>query len=500
MRHSVVACCFGMLMIVCTAGGGMAAPLAYEQAIDHVRQLGAEGRYAEAEAILERLEQSYPDNPEVAAFQGRLALWQKRYAMAAQYVRRSLALRHDEELVRLLEQIEVRQQLAFVDSWLALGETSRALETLVQLCNQEREPYESCRRLGLLQLRLNQAGAAYTTLHRLQSRYPNDGDIALMALRALGANGGHAAALEQLQGLPLDWQQRPDAVALREELQLAFERLERQLHQEALDRLLKEGDGSGASQLFERLPHQEQAALVAGAPDLPYRLRQHNLRISGTLAGDSRGMPLEKQLDLSLTYRMPWLTMVVQGGWASRYGQSDQQAGLELYVRLSEDRRRNLMLAGSFSPGASFLPRSALGIELSQGSGNWEFGLGGNRLDFADDTVHLVVPRVTWYLAGGWSLGEQLYLVTENGSVTSQTTIGWEWGARIKTKLVVSIGEAGERMGDARDLERFFTVGGRLEAEYRFTPAVSLGAAFFYEHRDRLYEKSSGSLFVRYWW
>lgn len=500
MRLTLAVVCFAILLMASVVHGTSQVPANYEQAIDHARKISAEGRYGEAEALLRQLERDYPNNPEVTAFLGRLAAWQKQYAVASGYLRRSLAQRNELELRRLLEQVETLQQLEIISLWEATGETARAADALEQLCRQEREPYESCRRLGLLQLKLNQAGAAYTTLHRLQGRYPNDGDVALMALRALGASGNHAVALDQLQGLPPDWQQRPDAVALREELQLTLERLTRQQHLEELDRLLKEGDNSGARQLFERLPHQEQAALVVGAPDLPYRLRQQNLRIGGMLADDSRDMPLEKQLDLSMTYRMPWLTTVLQGGWVSRYGEHDAQAGMEFYIRLSEDRRRTLLFAGSFSPGASFLPRSAINTELSQGVGAWDLALGGTRLDFADDTVHLVVPRVTWYLAGGWSLGEQLYLVVENGSVTSQTTVAWEPSHRIKAKLGVTIGEAGERMGDARDLERFFTAGARLETEYRFTQSVSMGVQLFYEHRDSLYEKVGGGLFARYWW
>jgi len=500
MKCALAVACFAIVLLMSVVSSAFEKPLSYEQAIDHARQLGAQGRYTEAETILHRLEQTYPDNPEVAAFQGRLAFWQKRYATAAVYLRRALAKQNDQENSRLLEQVETLQQLEFVALWLAQGETARAQETLEQLCSQEREPYESCRRLGLLQLALHQASAAYTTLSQLRSRYPDDGDVALMALRALGASGNHAVALDQLQGLPVDWQQRPDAVALRQELQLARERTTRQQQQEALERLLQEGDVSGAHRLFAGLSQQERSTLEAGAPDLPYRLRQQNLRISGTLAGDSRGMPLEKQIDLSMSYRMPWLTTVLQGGWASRYGDHDAQAGIELYIRLSEDRRRTLMLAGSFSPGASFLPRSSISAELSQGVGSWDIALGGTRLAFVDDTVHLVVPRITRYLANGWSLGEQLYLVVENGSVTSLTTIGWEPSYRIKSKVSVTIGEAGERMGDARDLERFFTAGIRLETEYRFTPTVSMGAQLFYEHRDGLYEKAGGGLFFRYWW
>lgn len=500
MRRSLTTVCFGIILMACAVSDATEIPLSYEQAVAHVRQLSSQGRYTEAETVLRKLEQNYPDNPEVAAFLGRLKAWQKQYEASFVYLRLSLAQRRDPELASLLAQVETFLQLERIASWELAGETSRAVDALKQLCSQEREPYESCRRLGLLQLKMGEAEAAYQTLSQLRSRYSDDSDIALMTIRALGASSGYTNALARLDELPTNWQQRPDAVELRRKLQLTVEQGKRKQQQQELERLLKQGDVSGARLFFEDLPRQEQAALEHSAPALPYQLRQQNIRLSSTLAGDSRGMPLEKQFDLAVTYRMPWVTTVLQGGWASRYGEHDTRIGGELYVSLREDRRRILQLAGSFSPGASFLPRSALNAEVSQSVGNWELALGAMRLAFADETVHLAVPRLSWYLPNGWSLAEQLHVVVENGTLSSQTTVMWQPTYRFASRLGITIGEAGERLGDARDLARFFTVGARVESEYRFTPVVGMGVELFYEYRDRLYEKNGGGLFARYWW
>lgn len=500
MRSYFLTACLGAMLIVCVASHAAEVPLDYEQAIARVRQLSGEGRYAEAEMVLRQLEQHYPNNPEVAAFIGRLAAWQKQYDTAFVYLRCSLAQRHDHELSRLLERVETFMQLEQATSWERAGETSRALVVLEQLCSQRREPYESCRRLGLLQLKSGEADAAYRTFSRLRSQYADDSDLVLMSIRSLGASGRQADALEQLGELPADWQRRSDSVALRDELVLAMERMRRQKQQQELEQLLLAGDLNGARSFFESLVQQEQVDLELAEPALPYRLRQQNVRLGMLFADDSRGMPLEKQLDLALTYRMPGLTTVLQGGWVSRYGEHDAQLGGELYINLSEDRRRTLMLAGFFAPSASFLPHYALKAELGQAVGRWELALGGTRLAFADEAVHLVTPRLSWYLPNGWSLAEQLHVVVENGTVSSHTSVMWQPTYRVSSKLGVTIGETGERLGDARDLERFFTIGGRVESEYRVTPLVSMGAEFFYENRERLYEKTGGGLFIRRWW
>jgi|GEM_PF-3233671 len=500
MKRLCAVVCFVIGMLTCVCSHAVEAPLNYEQAVAHVRQLSGDGRYAEAETVLHQLQQTYPDNPEVTAFLGRLAAWQKKYATASAYLKLSLAHHSDPELARLLAQVETFQQLERSAAWELSGETARAVDALERLCSQEREPYESCRRLGLLQLKLGEADAAYQTLSRLHSRYADDGDIALMMIRAIGASSGQRAALNRLEALPKDWQQRTDAVALREELLLVVEQEKRQLQQQELERLLKQRDLGGAHRFFEQLPKEEQAALEKSDPTLHYRLRQQNLRLSGLLAGDSRGMPLEKQLDLAVTYRLPWLTTVLQGGWVSRYGLHDAQVGAEFYIPLTADHRSTLMLASSFCPSAAFLPRSALRAELGQGVGSWEVALGVTRLTFADEVVHLVAPRLSWYLPNGWSLTEQLHVVAESGTISTQTTLMWQPTYRHASRLGVTVGEAGERLGDARDLERFFTVGARVETEYRFTPVVSIGAELFYEYRERLYKKTGGGLFARYWW
>lgn len=189
------------MFLVLACGGAAAAtgePLVYEQGIERVRQLSAAGRYSEAEMLLERLSQRYPGNPELEAFSGRLAAWQKRFDLAIQAFQRSLRLRPSEEVAGELARVTDLQELQRATEQVEAGNLQHATVLLGELCHQGRERYESCRRLGAAQLRLGQISQARQTFQELCSHYPDDMDMLLLFARSLAEEQGATAALNQL--------------------------------------------------------------------------------------------------------------------------------------------------------------------------------------------------------------------------------------------------------------------------------------------------------------
>lgn len=245
----------------------------------------------------------------------------------------------------------------------------------------------------------------------------------------------------------------------------------------------------------KELEHAEKAGSLA-----QYRLRQNNLRIEGGIFAFSGDRPNEQDLAVTLTRHIGRLTAVVSGSQVRRFGLTDTQGGIEIYTPLGAHSPRSGHLAVTASPGASFLPRYTVGGEFYQGWSGMEGSLGFSRLGFSNSPANILIPGVTFYPTGTISVNERIYLVLDNGAVTSLTTLTWKPDPLFCAAYAVGVGSAAERFTSNVDLTRYFTLTNRVTSEYRITPTVSFGGELSHEYRRGLYTRTGATLFGRYWW
>jgi YaiO family outer membrane protein len=382
------------------------------------------------------------------ALQGRLYERQGRLQEAISCLQASLEKENLPEIRDELARTEIALLLADATRRKAAGDLEGAEQILRKIYESGRETYESGYNLGLVLLARRQYAQAVSLFDSLAVRYPKEYGFQHLAIEARILNG----------------------------------------------------DIDGARRLVNNLSPDQTALLTAERPDILYRIRRNNIRLSGGIASYSNGQPQGKNMSAALSQRLGSLTTVVQGGWTERYGKCDTQAALELYSGLGEKTERTVFLSLSVSPDASFLPRYTAGVEASQSWKDWDASVGVYRLVFRESSAFIFVPGLTCYFPYGWSINERLYFVLSNGTYSSVTTISYEPDHRLRTSASLSIGQTTERIGSSADLFRSSSYGVRLFGEYRLTPSISFGLEIYSEHRQGLYDRTGSTLFTRYWW
>jgi YaiO family outer membrane protein len=185
---------------------------------------------------------------------------------------------------------------------------------------------------------------------------------------------------------------------------------------------------------------------------------------------------------------------------AYRFGLHDNQVSLDVYSKLGEKTKRWGYISMSVSPDAQFLPKTAFGGEIYQGYGKSEISLGFRRMNFSDTSINMFFPGIIYYLSSGFALNEKIYIIPQNATFSLVSTLNYEPNYRFRGLYSLAAGNAADRIGSLQDLQKYDTVSNRLRAEYRFVPAVSIGAEISYEYRAHLYNTYGATLFSSYWW
>lgn len=409
-----------------------------------VQALAAKGEHARALAQLDTI----PSDPATEALRGRLLYRMGDLNGAQRAFRSSLAGQESAEVRKELVAAETAAELARADSLASSGDVSGAAHIWHELELSGRDTYTAGYRLAMADLRQRNYEGACQRLSQLALRYPQDSGFRHLYIESLILNGEEHAARQAIE-----------ALAPPELIRLAKER-----------------------------------------PDLLYRVRRNSLRLAGGLYGYSGNRPTEENLGATLSQRIGPVTAVLSGSRTRRFGLTDSQVGMEVHATLGKNTGRYGYLAATISPDASFLPRYTIGGELYQGWRAMEGSLGLFRQSFRKSDAHILIPGMTLYPTDTLSVNERVFVVLDSGAFTSLTTFSWEPDHRFRGSYSFGIGTAAERFSSSEDTTRYFTLTNRITAEYRLTPAISVGGEFVHEYRDGLYTRAGGILFARYWW
>lgn len=274
--------------------------------------------------------------------------------------------------------------------------------------------------------------------------------------------------------------------------------------------LVRAGEGKRAVEVLEGVPTEAREKLGRAREDLLLRARDNWLKFWGAGYDYSNGYRSEDALGLAVSRRFAGVTGLAGVSRTSRFGKTDTQLTLDLY---RQKRAGDALYGGVFltlAPGAEFLAKDSLGVEVNLPRGPFEFSASYSRLNFEDylslipfvgSGTDVLSAAVLYYLPGtAFSLGERIYLTPDNGSATSVTTLRWDPGERLTSFASLGYGNSAESPSREEDLLRYRTLTLRAGGEYRFLPALSAGAELSSESRRGLYDRRGMLLFLKYWW
>lgn len=402
----------------------------------------------ESDLALDALDKIKGEDARVYGLRAQIYFLRHDYLLARQEYGKALRISKDPDLVKGKEEVE--EALAFEEAQklVAAGSYRQAQEILAPLAEAGGYRYESRLLLGRTYLAQRDYDRAVPHYRKLLAEYPNSPDVAAMSVESY----------------------------------------------------ILAGKPSQGGDLLYSLNAKTAEVLKTDREDLFYRVNTNWLKVGGAGYGYSNGTR-EEDFSVSVSQRFKRATLVATGSAIHRFGTTDEQVGADLYLGGGERSPIWGMVSFAASPGSHFLPRTTEGFEVAGGWRNFELSGGYNRLDFAQTGVNVVTAGVLWYIpATTLSLAEKLYLVPENGTAMSVTTLNWEPSHRLRSYLLFGAGNSSERVTTAQDLNRYTTFSGTLGGEYRFDTRLSVGAEGGYESRRGLYDRSGALLYGRYWW
>lgn len=413
--------------------------------------LANSGRKEVALAFLDRLPGAQ-DHPRLAALRGRILFLQRLYPEAQlQYQKAQRLGAAGPEIEAELK--ELRTELAYqqLKTELAAGEFEAAQRLLTAL-----------------------AGSSYAKEARL------------LQLRTLLSRRQQTRAVEASTELYRDFPGDAEVAAL---------------HAEAL---LATGKGGEAEQVLDSLSAEDRERLKLEREDLFYRARANWVKAFAGLYRYSGRTGNESSVGLTGSQRFRSVTAVASALETTRFGATDPQLALDLYLARKPGRNFYGNLSATLSPGAHFLPVNSIGFELARSVVSVELAAGYTHLNFRGRGANIYTASALWYIPGtSLSLGEKLYTVPANSTLTSVTALRWQPGHRCQLYGALGIGNSSERIENTigeQDLQRFDTYSLRAGGEYRFSSRYSAGGEASFESRRGLYDRSGATLFLKYWW
>lgn len=439
------------------------------------------GNFEEAARIYAALMQEYPDQPEfpflyakalinlnrpdealhvlngikngydarLYALRGRIFFIRRQLGRARDEYARALRLTNVPDVIAEMNEVEAALRFEQAERLVAGGKYRLAEPMLRSMADAGAYPYESRLLIGRIHLAEREYERAAGHYRLLHEDYPSDYDLTALYVESL----------------------------------------------------ILAGRGCEGGDVLSSLDPQSRDLLKQEREDLFYRVNANWFKLSGGVFGYSNGSGDETGVAATLSQRYKGWTFVGTASETNRFGSTDPQFGLDIYVGKGERSKLWGMLSFSVSPDASFLPLTTFGGELSRGYGDFEFSAGYNRLNFKGNGVNIVTAGLLWYIPKTTlSLNEKVYAVPENGTATFVTTLHWEPDHRFRSFIAAGAGNSAEKITTAREAARYASYSVRAGAEYRFTPCYSIGAEGSFESRRGLYDRSGGTVYARYWW
>jgi YaiO family outer membrane protein len=390
--------------------------------------------------------------PGVAALRGRIFYRQKLYTQAREEYLKALALGAPKQEIQ--------------------GE----LDELQALLDYQR---------FVLLMKARDFGGAQPLLETV-AQGPYGREARMLYARSLMGARRYEAALEPARALYRDFPADAEVAALH------------------ADALILAGERKEAQKVLDELSPEERESLDAERGDLFYRTRGNWVKLFGagySYSGRSDG---EQTAGVSASQRLGRVTAVGTALQTKRFGTTDPQLALDLYLSRKPGQNYYGSLSFTLSPGADVLPQNSIGIEVARSLSPVELSAGYTRLNFSGRDANILTTSLLWYLPRtSFVLGEKLYVVPSSSTVMSVTSLRWQPNYRFHTYAAAGFGNSSERIerqGSGDDLQRYLTWSLRAGGEYRFTPAVSVGGEASFESRRDLYDRTGATLFVKYWW
>jgi len=421
--------------------------LNYDQAIEKVKTAIQKRDFSEAEALLRALDQVYPNNSEVLFLLGEILFWQKRYDEALNYLLKAYEISKSEEIKKEIEKVEIAKKLDEAKSFENKGRLKEAKEIYLSLFESGKNQYESGYNLGMIYFKEHDYEKAEEVFKKLIKLYPED-----LGFKEL-----------YLEGLILN-----------------------RKYEEAKKYLSKETE-------------ETVKVMKERRPDLFCRLKINYIKPFYAFYNLSpSGRKSEREYGIELSQRIKNFSLLAKLSNVERFGLKDTQLYLELYPPLGKGRWGYLSF--SFSPDASFLPRTTFGGEIFQTYKNFEFSLGYTHMNFKDSKVDIFYPGLIVYLPKDIILEEKYYYVPKTNTYSLVSSLSYELTCKFWIKYGFGFGNSAERLTAYGDLLKYTTYFHKIEGEYRVKDYLSVGLEGLYEHRDKLYNRKGLNLFLKYWW
>ncbi len=243
---------------------------------------------------------------------------------------------------------------------------------------------------------------------------------------------------------------------------------------------------------------REMNKVIKARDKINFISKKNYLQISTSYFDYTKGLDSERIYAIKLRERIAGKTFVAGYANIDRFGKNDNQIMLDVYSGLGKKRWGYISLTAS--PDAEFLADWTAGFVVYQAYKNLDFSLGYTFMKFDSTSVHLLKPGVIAYFSHGFTLHETLFINPEKGTATLISRLEYKPNYRLNAYYSFSIGKSSEEIGALQDTENVSTYSHTIGAEYRLRDYLSIGAAYKFSHRDKIYDKQGFKLYAKYWW
>ncbi len=425
---------------------GLTYSLNYDKVINEVKKSIQEGQFNKTENLLESLNESYPNNPEILYLLGKVLFWQKKYKESLEFLLKAYQIKPTDSIKSEIEQVKISIKLEQARELENDGKIEKAKDIYISLFENGKNMYESGYYLGMIYFKERDYKNAADVFKNLVSLYPKD---------------------------------------------IGF----KELYAEAL---ILNKEYSNAKEFLLSQPEDIQNAIKSSRADLFCRVRTNYFKTFYAVYGLSSGRQSEKEYGVEISQRIKNTPVVLRLENFEEYGLKDKQFHFEVYPSLGKNRW--VSLSFDYSPNPSFLPRTTFGGEIYQGYKNLEFSFGYTHMDFNDSKVNMFYPGITVYLPKNLVLTEKFYYVPKTASHSFVTSLSYELTCKLLLKYSFGIGNSAEQLTTYGDIKKYNTYFHDIAAEFRINNYISLGLEGLYEHRENLYNEKGVNLFLKYWW
>jgi YaiO family outer membrane protein len=243
---------------------------------------------------------------------------------------------------------------------------------------------------------------------------------------------------------------------------------------------------------------EEMNKVINTRDDTYFRLKRNYLQVSTSYFDYTKGLDSERRYTIKLRERIAGKTFVAGYSNIDRFGKNDNQVMIDVYSSLGKKRWGYISLTAS--PDAEFLADWTAGFAVYHGYKKLDFSFGYTFMKFGSSSVHLLKPGLLAYLSHGFTLNETLFINPKKGTATLISRLEYKPNYRFNAYYSFSIGKSSEEIGALQDTEKNTTYSHGTGVEYRFKHYLSVGAAYKFSHREKIYDKQGFTLYAKYWW